>query len=258
MVDGAVRDRAGEVDAGVALPLLGARGGGVEKRHGHAEMPLADRRGAVAVGLEQGPQGRPVRREQGRAVAAEHAARQPGAPRVAPGEERVAGRRAHGGRRVGVDEAHALAGEAVDVRGGDARLRMHGPDVAPAEVVGEDEHHVRRDRGAVLCVRGQGRRARRGDQECQQRQSHAPWFSPRRSRPTGQALRPPAAASEDIASAQHTLDERRVPGIPGHGGQLSPRRAPGAPVRSAPTVRIGWFPRAGRHRRAAPRCGSAA
>ena len=108
-MDGAVGDPAGEVDAGVALPRLGACRSRVEKRHGHAEVPLPDRRGAVAAGLEQGSQGGPVRLEQGRAVAAEHAARQPRAPRVAPGEERVAGRGAHRGRRVSVDEAHALA-----------------------------------------------------------------------------------------------------------------------------------------------------
>ncbi len=42
------------------------------------------------------------------------------------------------------------------------------------------------------------------------------------------------------------------------GLELLPHRAPSAPLRSASTARISWSPRAGRHCRAAPRCGSVA
>ena len=121
--------------------------------------------------LEQRAQRGAVRLEQRRAVAAEHAPGKPRPPRVAPREERVACRRADPRRRMRVDEAHAFGGEPVDVGRGDGRVRLHRPDVSPAEVVGEDQHHVGRGRGALLRRR-LGSRAGSEEQERKHLQSH--------------------------------------------------------------------------------------
>ena len=58
------------------------------------------------------------------------------------GEQAVPGRRADGGRAVGVGEAHALPGQAVDVWGGRLGFGVVTADIAVPEIVGEDENDV--------------------------------------------------------------------------------------------------------------------
>ena len=147
-VDGTVRDRAREVDVVVVLRGLDPRQGGKVP----AQVPLADRRGAVPVRLQQRAQRRAVGLDQRGDPRQKNASLQPRPPRVPSREEPVARRRADRRRRVRVGEAHALVGEAVDAGRGHRRGRIHRPDVAPAEVVGENDHHVRRRAG-----RGPGR-----------------------------------------------------------------------------------------------------
>ena len=117
---------------------------------GVADMPFADEAAAVAGGLQgfwDGDRG-VVEGEDGD-VAAGVGAREFGhtdAMRVAAGQERGAGGRAH--RRGGavVRELHALLGEAVEVWRVDLRAVM--TEVSPAEIVGEDHDEVRRALGS--------------------------------------------------------------------------------------------------------------
>ena len=83
VVNRAVGDRAREVDAGVALPRVGRHRLRIEVGHLHTEVPLADGGGPVTARLKQRPQGRAVRLEHRRAVAAQHAPGEPRPPRVA-------------------------------------------------------------------------------------------------------------------------------------------------------------------------------
>ena len=90
------------------------------------------------------------------------------AGRVATGEQRGPGRGAHGSGHVEPGEAHALAGQLVQVRGGQRRQVValaggaEGADVVDAEVVGDDQHDVRpRGLGAEPEAHGHRHRHRR-------------------------------------------------------------------------------------------------
>ena len=120
-----------------------------------AEMPLTNHRRAVAVLFCKGADRHPIRRDQRLAKHADNPALQFRAPVIAPGEQRVAGRRAHPGRRMSVGEAHALRREPVDVRRGNfPALRVVALDIAVTEVVGEDDEDV--GLGGVRCGGGGG------------------------------------------------------------------------------------------------------
>ena len=61
---------------------------------------------------------------------------------IAPGDQRNAGGRADGRVGIGLIEAHALGGEAVQMRG----LEIGGAidaQVGPAQIVGQDENDIR-------------------------------------------------------------------------------------------------------------------
>ena len=148
-----------------------------EQRKAHADVPLANGGGAIAVRPHQGAERGPVGRDQRPRLTRQDVRFHPRPPRVAPGEEPVARRRAHGGGRVRVGEAHALGGDAVDVGRGNARLRTHGSDIPPAEVIGQDDDDVRRGRRGSRTRPGRlrslhGIRRHRGGhprQQCRQR-----------------------------------------------------------------------------------------
>ncbi|MDX2151639.1 MAG: hypothetical protein SFV54_12955 [Bryobacteraceae bacterium] len=67
---------------------------------------------------------------------------------VEAGHQAAAGRRADGAAGVGLGEAHAFGGHAVEVRGLNVSLAV-AADVSPGEVIGEDEDDIRL--GAGLC-----------------------------------------------------------------------------------------------------------
>ena len=106
------------------LPSPSRLSGGLPslRRPGPAEVPLADARGGVAVPAEQRGDGEPVGLDERSAPRRQHAGLQPRAEAVAAREQAVARRRADRVGRVGVGEADALGGQAVEVRRGDLRL----------------------------------------------------------------------------------------------------------------------------------------
>ena len=108
----------------------------------HAEVPFADRRGPVPVALEQRAQRRAVRADQWPVVAVENAWAHPRPPRVAPGEQPIARASAIGSRRMSVGKVRTRSGYAVDAGSGHGRVRVIRLDVAPAHVIGKDEHDV--------------------------------------------------------------------------------------------------------------------
>ena len=132
----------------LAVPVRSAGGA-------QAEVPLAHNPGCIAGSLKHAAQRRPTWLDDEGRVAGQHT----GAgfpPCILTGEQRVTGGCAGGRRRVSVREPDALACQPVDVRRLQAR-RAVGGDVAVAQIVGVDEHDVRR----VL-------RRRIGSGECEQ------------------------------------------------------------------------------------------
>ena len=107
------------------------------------QMPFADGGGAVAFGFEQGGQVDAGRLDvQGR-ERAEHFMRQRGAPAVATGEQRIAGGRADGGRRIAVGETATFGGEPVDRgRADQLRVRAVAAGASVAVVIGEDDDDI--------------------------------------------------------------------------------------------------------------------
>ena len=124
-----------------------------------AEMPLPERRGAVALALaERGERGA-IGLDVERAIGEEHlAVLHAGPPVVAAGHQPVAGRRADRPRGIGVGEPPALTGESVDV-GGLQTVCPAAGEAPPAEVVGEDDHDV-----GPACRRHIGLTCRRGSE----------------------------------------------------------------------------------------------
>ena len=107
-----------------------------------AEVPLADRRGRVAPGFEHFRE-RGLAGREAAGVLRPQRPRDADAVRVAAREDRRPARAAHGLRDVEVGEAHPLTRQAVEVRRAD-RLRPVTAEVAVTQVVGDDQHHVRR------------------------------------------------------------------------------------------------------------------
>ena len=144
-----------------------------------AEVPLAEDRRAVAVFPERFGERHLVQRQGRQLLGAQHllegmlpAARQPvrqAQPcRVLAGQERGARGRTDVRRRVRIGEAHAPLGERVDV-GRLVERAAEYADVAPAQVVHEEEDDVRRLlSGSRGCRRGL-RRTRFGSASPQRR-----------------------------------------------------------------------------------------
>ena len=106
-----------------------------------AEVPLADVAGRVAGPAHEVAEGPFVRRQPDLDVAARRVELVAVALGVAAGHQPRPRRAAHRGRDVGGGEPHAVAGEPVEPR------RPHdgaavAAEIAPAEVVGDDENHV--------------------------------------------------------------------------------------------------------------------
>ena len=132
----------------------------VGSRHAflQAEMPLPERRGAVALALAERGESGSIGLNVEWAVGEEHlAVFHAGPPVVAARHQPVAGRRADRSGGVGAREPPAFAGEPVDV-GGLQTLCPAAGQAPPAEVVGEDDHDV-----GPACRRLIGPAGRRGD-----------------------------------------------------------------------------------------------
>lgn len=106
-------------------------------------MPLADRRGVVALRAQERSDGGAARFDEIAAAAVEHAGLQARPPAVAPGEDAVTRGRADGRRRMHVSEADAFGGQACGVRRQGAGVAVVALEIAPAEVVAEDADDVR-------------------------------------------------------------------------------------------------------------------
>ena len=149
----AVGDPSAVIDP-VDRRLLGVGGAirGGARRGGPAEpqVPLADPRGVIPRITEQRGDRRPVRLDQRVAVAPQHAPRQPRAPGVPPGEQAVAGRRAHRRRRMSVGQPQALPRQPIEMRCGDPPGRVERADIAVAEIVGQDQDDVGPGLGSAI------------------------------------------------------------------------------------------------------------
>ena len=144
---GSVPDEATPVDVGRIVPAIrrGMREScplSVDRGQVHAEVPLSDACGLVSVSLQQRRHGQALRLDEMAAVSPQHPRRDPRPPAVATGEDAVAGRRAERRRRVGIAEVHALASDAVDVRGRNLRIGVEIRQIPVSHVVGEHEHDV--------------------------------------------------------------------------------------------------------------------
>ena len=126
----------GEVDLSVPVLLCGATA--------ETEVPLADGGGGVAGGFEKIGQGELFGTDDHGGVAGCHVGAG-AAEGVFAREESVAGGCGGGGAGMGIGEAHAVGGEAVDV-GGVHPFGAVAREVAVADVVGHDDQHV----GALL------------------------------------------------------------------------------------------------------------
>lgn len=99
-----------------------------------ADAPFPESSGGVALGLEHAGEGGFVGADGGEAIVAAHGS----VAGVESGEEDAAGGTADGGSGVGVGEAHAFAGELVDV----GREEFFAAHVAGLEVAPFVEHEV--------------------------------------------------------------------------------------------------------------------
>ncbi len=146
------------VGTGIERPAEIGRLGGAQP-----QVPLANAAGSIAEPLEQRRHRHAARFDQRGRITVEHARLEPRAPRVAPGEQTVPRGRADRRGRMRIGEAHALAGQPIDVRRGNLRLAVVNARIAVAQVVGQDHQHVRPRR----ALRSRSRRfhqPRTGDQ----------------------------------------------------------------------------------------------
>ena len=122
-----------------------------------AEAPFTDERGVIAGLFEQAGDGAVLGFQPDLGIAADG-----GVAGVLAGHEHAARRRADGGAGVELREAQALRRQPVDVRCGDLLLPV-APEVAVAEIVGEDEDDVGpRIRGGQRAHHEQGQQAETG------------------------------------------------------------------------------------------------
>lgn len=157
MVERASAGGAGEVEEGrveVAQEAATGLGRSLEDRLAtgawapvEAEVPFPDNGGVVTLGAEKGGQGGSSGLEEGRAITTNEASGQAATPGIAAGKKVVTGRGADGRGGVGVGEAKSLCSQAVQAGGGEPGFGVVGGEVAPAEVVGENQDNVRRGHG---------------------------------------------------------------------------------------------------------------
>ena len=114
-----------------------------------AQMPLAGRRSPVAGGLEQLDERQPVGRQRPVKLLGI------GLVRVGAGDDAGPAGAARADRQVGVCEAHATLGQAVEVRRANAGV-AGAAEVVPCEVVGDDENNVGSHIRLAKCWRGKG------------------------------------------------------------------------------------------------------
>ena len=117
--------------------------------HGVAQMPLAGRRSPVAGGLEQLDERQSVGRQRPVKLLGI------GLVRVGAGDDAGPAGAARADRQVGVGEAHATLGQAVEVRRANAGV-AGAAEVVPCEVVGDDENNVGPLIRLAKCRRGKG------------------------------------------------------------------------------------------------------
>ena len=110
----------------------------------HAQMPLADACGCVALRFEERRDRRLIRLNQRRTESIEHALVQPRPPTVAARHQSVTRRRAHTRGRVCIRKAHALLGNPIHVRRRDLGLRVVALGISPAHVVRQNQDDVGR------------------------------------------------------------------------------------------------------------------
>ena len=140
---------------------------GMVRRNRVAEMPLADRRGVVALAPERLAHEMLADGDAERTPRVDGRVGQAELERVAPGQQRGAGGRA---LRVGVEavQLDALGGQPVDAgRGYVAPVERR---VVPAHVVREDDENVGPIRGLPGCLRG-GVRQLAERKHCEQQES---------------------------------------------------------------------------------------
>ena len=194
-----VEDPVEAVEAALARPGVTRSGIGAVRVLG--QVPLAHHEGGVAgsaVRLGRGGDvGRELHRVAGEPGIAVRDVAHAGPMRVHAGQQRRPRRRAHR-RRVVVGEPQPALGEGIQVRRGD--LGAVAAEVAVAEVVGEDDHDVRRT----------GRRRR--------------W---RRPPALGAGHRPAHAAAEPLVGIRRASPGRPGTGRVGH--QLAPPRSGSMP-----------------------------
>ena len=122
------------------------------------EVPLTDHARGVAEFGEAGGHRRATRLNDEASIAGQHA----GAlttPGVFARQERIARRRAGGGRAVARGEAGALRGKLIEIRGRDD-LRAVAAEITPADIIGIEQDDVRR----TLIRREDGEHAGQGNQ----------------------------------------------------------------------------------------------
>ena len=152
-------DGSRKVDAfdGVQTVLVDGLAGLIEE--GHADVPLAEHRGGVALVSQHPRQGEAFRFDHARAAYAGEDAAKPRAKCHPPGHYAVASRRANRRWAMCIGEPHAPCREFVDVRRRNPRRRVVATDVAVPEIVGENEQDVRsRLRGECHVSEHQGQR----------------------------------------------------------------------------------------------------
>ena len=108
------------------------------------QMPLAQDGRVVALGFHETGHRGPVRRDQAGGESLDDSALKGRAPRVAPGHDTIAGRRAHRRGGVGVGKDHPGFRQGIQMRRGDfAALGIEALYIAVAKVVAEENDDVR-------------------------------------------------------------------------------------------------------------------
>ena len=123
------------------------------------EMPLAEDGRVVAMGFQKSRHRGAIRGDQVRCEALDHPFLMGGAPRVAPGQEAVACRRANRRCGVGIGKDHARLGERIEVRRRNfPALRIEALHIPVTKVIAEKDDDVRRLLSPTLIhwVSGEG------------------------------------------------------------------------------------------------------
>ncbi len=118
---------------------------------GAAESPFSEQSGSIARALEEGSDGGLIRAQArfGLDVPSDG-----GVAGVPPGHQAAAGWRTDCGTRIRLGEAKSLGGHAVQIRGLDLLLTVT-PEIAVAEIIGEDKNDVGPEGGSRACLPGE-------------------------------------------------------------------------------------------------------